>query len=278
MSIVKKVIKGIPARDGAGVSLTRVLGRDTLEDFDPFLMMDSFDSTEPDEYMNGFPEHPHRGIETLTYLVDGGFSHRDSLGNKGQITAGSAQWMTAGSGIMHEEMPIESERLLGLQLWINLPSEDKMTTPKYFDIKKEDFAYKEIEGGLVKVLSGELDGLVGVKPNHLQVDFYEIYLEKDSEYSISKIPSKNSFLFNIEGKVEVDSIVYEEKSALLLDDSEKVTVKAIDGPLRIIFVQGKKLKEPIAWAGPIVMNTTKEIQEAYKDLREGTFIKDKISL
>ena len=139
---VIKAVKGVAAVDGAGVSLTRVLGRGTIEDFDPILMLDSFDSTNPNDYLAGFPTHPHRGIETVTYLSTGRMDHKDSMGNEGSILDGDVQWMTAGSGIMHSEFPKESERMLGLQFWLNLPSTEKMTEPKYFDIKNEDIQTK----------------------------------------------------------------------------------------------------------------------------------------
>lgn len=276
MSAVKMVIKGMPARDGAGVNLVRVLGRSTVVDFDPFLMLDSFDSFNPDDYIRGFPMHPHRGIETLTYLVNGEIEHEDSLGNKGTIKDGSAQWMTAGSGIMHQEMPKEAERMLGIQIWINLPSNEKMTYPKYFDITESDISKDKFDFGILRVISGEMSGIKGVKPNHLEVDFYDIELLDKKSVEIPKDNKKNAFVFLLEGDVEIDGNKYTEKSALLLSDIEKLRIDAVYGNARILFLQGPKVKESIAWGGPIVMNTQKELQEAYKDLRENTFIKHEI--
>ena len=273
-SKVKQVIKGVDAQDGAGVKLVRVLGKDNVVDFDPFLLMDSFDSTNPEDYIKGFPMHPHRGIETLTYLIYGEMDHEDTLGNEGKILDGSAQWMTAGSGIEHQEMPQPSDKMLGIQLWINLPKEDKMTTPKYFDVLSDDIPYATIDQGTVRVLSGSAFGLTGVTPHHLPVDFYDVDLKEDKEITIPKIKGKNSFIFLISGDGKIFGDEYKEKSALLLDDSESVTIKAMNGNARVLFIQGPPLKEPIAWAGPIVMNTSKEIQQAYLDLRNGEFIKE----
>lgn len=273
-SKVKQVIKGVNAQDGAGVKLVRVLGKDNVVDFDPFLLMDSFDSTNPEDYIKGFPMHPHRGIETLTYLIYGEMDHKDTLGNEGKILDGSAQWMTAGSGIEHQEMPQPTEKILGIQLWINLPKEEKMTTPKYFDVLSQDIPSVELDEGTIKVLSGEAFGIKGVTPHHLPVDFYDIDLQEGKYITIPKLEGKNSFIFLIKGDGEIQGQEYKEKSALLLDDSGSVTIKAKNGNARILFIQGPPLNEPIAWAGPIVMNTSKEIQQAYLDLRNGEFIKD----
>lgn len=269
---VREVVRGVPARDGAGVHLTRVLGRDTVESFDPFLMLDSFDSRDPEDYIKGFPMHPHRGIETLTYLVKGEMEHRDSLGNSGVIRDGGAQWMTAGSGILHEEMPKAAERMLGIQLWINLPSGEKMAEPEYFDITEEMTGVAELENGSVRVVAGEFNGVTGVKPRHLQVTFLDIGLESGS-IEIPKKPGETSFLFLLEADVIVDGVNYQEKSALLLGDGDSIKLDASNGPVRALFIQGPPLREGIAWGGPIVMNTPKELQQAYLDLRNNEFIR-----
>lgn len=276
MGTVKMVVRGEPAIDGAGVKLIRVLGRNTVVDFDPFLMLDSFDSQDSDDYIRGFPMHPHRGIETLTYLVKGEIDHEDSLGNKGIIVDGSAQWMTAGSGIMHQEMPMPADRMLGIQLWINLPSGEKLTIPKYFDIEEADISKGEFEFGVLRVISGEIMGIKGLKPNHLEIDFYDIELFENKIIEVPKISGKNAFIFLLEGDVEIDGEKYFEKSALLLSDITSVKIKALNAKSRMLFIQGPPVKEPIAWGGPIVMNTQAELQEAYRDLRENTFIKHEI--
>lgn len=272
---IAEIVRGQAARDGAGVNLTRVLHTGTLESFDPFLMLDSFDSTDPADYLNGFPEHPHRGIETITYLAKGRIDHRDSLGNAGSIRDGDAQWMTAGSGILHEEMPQKAERMLGLQFWLNLPQKDKMTTPKYFDIHGEQVPEVKEDGALVRVIAGDYMGTQGAKPHHLQATFLELDLEADSELSFPSDPEETSFVFLLEGDAIIEGEQIAEKAAVLLKDGDTVTVRSTDKPARLIYAQAPPLKEPIAWGGPIVMNTKEEINRAFMDLRNNTFIKDR---
>ncbi len=273
MSKVLQAVRGTPAVDGAGVHLVRVLGHSNVIDFDPFLMLDSFDSTNPDDYTAGFPRHPHRGIETLTYLIHGQIDHRDSLGNKGSIRDGQAQWMTAGSGIEHEEMPQPVNRILGVQLWINLPRKDKMTTPKYFDVSEKAIGQKEIEGGVLRVLAGSYEGVEGAKGHHLPISFYDIDLKAGASFTIDRKQGENAFIFSILGQVTVGGETYAEKTALLLSPGDRITVTATDGPARFFYFQGPKLNEPIAWAGPVVMNTQAELQQAAQDIRQGTFVK-----
>lgn len=271
---ITRVVQGVPAVDGAGVRLNRVLGGSTIEDFDPFLMLDSFDSRDPQDYLRGFPTHPHRGIETITYLIQGSIAHEDSLGNKGLITSGASQWMTAGSGILHQEMPQESERLLGLQLWLNLPAAEKMTTPKYFDIEPEDIGLVQESVGTVRVISGEYKGVRGVTPHHIQASLLDVQLEEGQSIEIAVAENETVFVFLIEGDGMLDGEIFEEKTALLLGDGELVEVCALPGEkLRFILASAPKLGEPVAWGGPIVMNTREELNQAFSELRNGTFIK-----
>lgn len=271
---VKRIVQGKPAIDGAGVHLTRVLGTSTIEDFDPFLMLDSFDSRNPEDYIRGFPTHPHRGIETITYLVSGELAHQDSLGNKGLITSGACQWMTAGSGILHQEMPQEAERLLGLQLWLNLPAAEKMTNPKYFDIEPHDVGLVELNGGFVKVISGEYEGVRGVTPHHIQATVLDVKLDEGQSIEIPVKEGETVFVFLIEGAGMLDGEIFEEKTALLLGEGELVEVSALPGEvLRFFLASAPPLHEPVAWGGPIVMNTREELRLAFDELRAGTFIK-----
>lgn len=271
---VKHVVQGVPAVDGAGVHLTRVLGANTIEEFDPFLLLDSFDSRNPEDYLRGFPTHPHRGIETITYLVSGELAHQDSLGNKGLITSGACQWMTAGSGILHQEMPQEAERLLGLQLWLNLPAAEKMTNPKYFDIEPHDVGLVEQNGGFVKVISGEYEGVRGVTPHHIQATLLDVKLDEGQSIEIPVREDETVFVFLIEGAGMLDGEIFEEKTALLLDEGELVEVSALPGEvLRFFLASAPPLHEPVVWGGPIVMNTREELQLAFDELRAGTFIK-----
>lgn len=271
---VIRVVRGQSAVDGAGVRLVRVLERNTVEDFDPFLMLDSFDSTNPADYVKGFPQHPHRGIETITYLVHGEIIHRDSLGNKGVIADGGTQWMTAGSGILHEEMPQPSERMLGLQVWLNLPRKEKMTTPKYFDIRKEDTVEIDRDDYRLRIISGTWEGREGKKPHHLQATVMEFLLKEGRTLSIPAEIEQNSFIFLLEGDAVIAGERYAEKSAILFGEGDGVIVSASpERPLRFMFFQGPRLREPVAWGGPIVMNTPQELQQAFAELRTGNFIK-----
>ena len=271
---IARVVTGKPAVDGAGVKLTRVLGGETIEDFDPFLMLDSFDSTNPADYLRGFPTHPHRGIETITYLVDGELAHEDSLGNKGLIIPGASQWMTAGSGILHQEMPQEAERMLGLQLWLNLPAAEKMTEPKYFDIRPEDVGVAENSCATVRVISGSYEGVNGAKPHHIQATLLDVSLKEGQSIEIPVKEDETVFIFSLLGDTMVTGEIFQEKTALLLKDGNQVEVSALPGETaRFILASAPALHEPIAWGGPIVMNTREELQLAFDELRAGTFIK-----
>ena len=271
---VSRVVTGRPGRDGAGVNLTRVLATHTIADFDPFLMLDSFDSRNPDDYTKGFPMHPHRGIETITYLVEGQIDHQDSLGNKGVISDGSSQWMTAGSGILHQEMPQAQPRMLGFQLWLNLPAKDKMTEPKYFDIQPGNIPTVVEDGRVIRIISGEYAGIRGVKPHHIQATLMDISLEAGRSIDIPVPADETVFLFLLQNAALVDGQRYAEKSALLMTDGDTVTVTAPDeANCRFQLVAGQPLHEPVAWGGPIVMNTEAELDEAFRDLRYGRFIR-----
>ncbi|MDR2405638.1 MAG: pirin family protein [Deltaproteobacteria bacterium] len=272
---VKKSVTGHRTVDGAGVHLVRVLGVSTVQDFDPFLMLDSFDSTNPDDYIKGFPFHPHRGIETITYLIHGEMEHSDSLGNKGVIGNGESQWMTAGSGIMHQEMPVSSPRMLGVQIWLNLPKESKMTHPIYFDITKDMIPMVKTDFGEVRVISGKYENTEGVKPKNIQATLLDFNLESGKSVTIPTIPNENVFVFLIEGDAVINGDTYDEKSAVLFkNEGDAIEIHATKKkPLRFLFFEGKPLREPVAWGGPIVMNTDEELRQTFLELEEGTFIK-----
>lgn len=271
---IKKLVTGQRAIDGAGVHLVRVLGHDTVVDFDPFLMLDSFDSRNPADYIKGFPFHPHRGIETISYLVEGEMTHHDSLGNKGTIHSGESQWMTAGSGIMHQEMPQASKRMLGVQLWLNLPQSQKMTEPTYFDITKEMIGIKKTDEAVVHILAGEYDGVAGVNPPHIKATIYDIELQPGKSITLPTKIEDNVFVFLIEGNAVIDDKTVSEKTAVLFDEGDAITVSTeADNPLRFLICAAKPLHESIAWGGPIVMNTRDELNFAFKELDKGTFIK-----
>lgn len=273
---ITKMVKGYRTRDGAGVSLVRVLGKDTVEEFDPILMLDSFDSTNPEDYIKGFPMHPHRGIETISYLYKGKMIHRDTLGNEDAITSGEVQWMNSGSGIEHEEMIPESERLLGVQLWLNLPSSEKMSKPSYHRINFEDIKELDIEGGKLRLLAGQYGEHQGYKGEHLPFNYYDIHLDSGAVFENSTANDESIMLFTLVGDIEVAGEVVKEKTAAKLSDGDSVRIKSLTDGAQVLYISSKKLDEPVAWAGPIVMNTLKEIQQAYIDLRNGDFIKEKI--
>ena len=280
-----QTVRGQHAVDGAGVRLRRVLGYRTIRDFDPFLMLDGFDSEDPRDYIKGFPWHPHRGIETVTYLIRGEIDHGDSLGNKGIIGDLQCQWMTAGSGIIHQEMPVASERMLGCQLWVNLPAKDKMTRPAYRDIRKEDVEVVSEENATIRVLSGNYSDKKGaVRGDYVGVQYLDVDLAPGSTWSYSETPNDQTlFLYLIEGTLAEDESLtgYEEKACALLmtassgngNEFDEVRVKAGPAGARFLLIAGKPLKEPVAWGGPIVMNTQEELNLAFSELQEKTFIK-----
>jgi hypothetical protein len=272
--LIRQKVQGNAAIDGAGVHLVRVLGHDTLYDFDPFLMLDSFDSYNPDDYIKGFPTHPHRGIETITYLVEGEIRHEDSLGNKGKIQSGQSQWMTAGSGILHQEMPQATPRILGLQFWLNLPQKEKMTEPKYFDIAGDMIGVAQEEGAVIRVIAGRYKDVYGAKAPHINTTLYDVSLNRGCAIHIPVKEDETAFVFLLEGDGIVAGEEISAKTAVLLSDGDFITVSSMENKdLRFIFAMAKPLNEPISWGGPIVMNTKEELQKAFQELHEGTFIK-----
>jgi redox-sensitive bicupin YhaK (pirin superfamily) len=273
---IQKTVRGQRAVDGAGVRLVRVLGNADVYDFDPFLMLDSFDSTNPSDYTAGFPWHPHRGIETITYLISGRIEHMDSLGNKGVIASGESQWMTAGSGILHQEMPQAADRMLGFQLWLNLPRKEKMAEPAYLSITPKDIPVVTNGKSTIRVLSGSYGDESGVLPRHIPASIFDVSLPRGETLTLPTKPEENVFVFLIEGDAIVNATLIPEKTAVLFSGGDSISFSAAaERDLRIIFFSGKALHEPIAWGGPIVMNTREELDQAFDELRRGTFIQTK---
>lgn len=274
---IKKIVTGKSATDGAGVKLVRVFGYYDTEDFDPFLMLDAFDSTNSSDYVKGFPWHPHRGIETVTYLINGDIEHGDSLGNKGSILDGGCQWMTAGSGIIHQEMPKPSDRMLGVQLWLNLAAKDKMVPPKYRDIRKQNIPVIEKGDYKVHVIAGTYDEIPGaMQGDYVKPTFFDVEVNPDCEWSCNTEEDSNLFIYIIQGDGCFDTQgedFISEKHAVLFNEGKNFWVKASEKGIRFLLLAGKPLKEPIAWGGPIVMNTEEELDQAFKELDEGSFIK-----
>ncbi len=274
---IKQQVKGFETQDGAGVKLVRVLGHSTMEEFDPILMLDSFDSTNPEDYTAGFPMHPHRGIETISYVSQGQMKHRDSLGNEDTVTNGEVQWMTAGSGILHEEILPTSNRMLGVQLWLNLPAKDKMVPPAYHNIKNSQIEEIQLEGGILRLLAGTYKDKKGFIGSYLPLDYYDIQLNPNASAIIDTNKDNSVMMFTLVGDVSIGGELVKEKTAVKLTQGDFVTIKNSDSNAQVLFISSTAVKEPIAWGGPIVMNTREELQQAFVDLDEGTFLQEKIS-
>jgi redox-sensitive bicupin YhaK (pirin superfamily) len=281
---IRNVWHSQPTVEGAGVHLRRAigLGSQDVNLFDPFLLLDDFRSENPDDYRRGFPWHPHRGMETITYVLDGDVEHADSLGHRGRISAGDLQWMTAGSGILHQEMPQGDAkgRMAGFQLWANLPSSQKMTSPRYRDVTNADIPIVKIDGGAtVRVISGEVGGARG--PVHdiaTHPEYLDVSLAPASSFE-HRVPEGHTvFAYGFEGDAHVggpEAPALGDGSLILFDAGTRVVIGTRSRPARLLLVSGAPLREPIAWRGPIVMNTEKELEAAFRELRGGTFIKSR---
>ena len=277
-----QIIKPQPVMEGAGVKLKRSIATGTLDNLDPFLLFDHFGSKDPDDYIKGFPMHPHRGIETVTYMIQGKVNHKDSIGNSGSIRSGDVQWMTAGGGIMHEEMPQPDEvEMIGFQLWVNLPAKLKMTKPRYQNIESEQIPEIKREDGVkILVIAGEVDGIRGpVSQIFANPTYIDVTIPSNGSFShaIEKGHTAFAYIFEGVGKLGVDEQKQAESatapSLVVLDDGDRFTAYTEDQAARFLLVSGKPLHEPIARYGPFVMNTQAEIQQALEDLRKGTFVK-----
>jgi quercetin 2,3-dioxygenase len=275
---VHKVFSGRPTEEGAGVLLHRVFGHSELPQFDPFLMMDDFGSADPDDYMAGFPWHPHRGIETVTYMLHGSVAHGDSLGNSGVIRDGQIQWMTAGGGIIHQEMPErQADYLRGLQLWVNLPAREKMRTPRYQDIAAEAIPVVRTKAGAeVRVIAGRYGSAQGpVKDLIIDPGYLDVRVPAGKRFEHEVPAAHTAFAYVTEGGGDFGGA----KGTLtgghlgLFEHGPAVSATAGKDGLRFVLVHGRPLGEPIAWGGPIVMNTQAELDQAFREYRDGTFIK-----
>ncbi|MFW9793521.1 MAG: pirin family protein [Candidatus Thorarchaeota archaeon] len=276
---IKTVIKSKPTMEGAGVRLKRVFGYHETELMDPFLLLDHFGSDNPEDYMKGFPWHPHRGIETITYMIEGRVEHEDSMGNKGAIGSGDIQWMSAGSGIIHQEMPQRSEgMMMGFQLWANLPSSSKMMHPRYQDVKESQIPVVETEtGAKVRIICGKLNGTCGPVTEIVTDPAYmDVTVPAGKEFIHSVQKGHTVFAYVFEGKGYFDENkerLIESDHLVLFGDGDQIVAKADSNQLRFLLVSGMPIGEPIAWYGPIVMNNREELDLAFREYREGTFIK-----
>lgn len=269
-----------PTIEGAGVHLHRAIGFHTPERHDPFLLFDDFRSDTPELFLKGFPWHPHRGIETITYVLKGDVEHGDSLGNKGVISGGDVQWMTAGSGIVHQEMPKGDVNgsMHGFQLWLNLPADQKMCAPKYRDIARTEIPEILASDGVsIKVICGEVSGVKGpVTGIATDPGYLDITLQPSMRYTHPTKSGYTVMAYVIAGKGDFGQDIAEEfgnKTYLLFGDGDEISVQAGETGLRFLFFSGKPLGEPIAWQGPIVMNTKEELRQAFQEYQQGTFLR-----
>lgn len=293
---VKKLIKAKPTIEGAGVHLRRAFGFGSTSDTDPFLLLDDFRNDNPDEYLAGFPWHPHRGIETITYVLAGTVQHGDSMGNSGEIAAGDVQWMTAGRGIIHQEMPKGDVqgRMHGFQLWANLPSSLKMTAPHYQEVKSAQIPeVVEDDGTRVRVVCGTFWGATGPVDGIAAEPIYlDVYVPPGVRRSLPMDTRRNAFAYVFEGAasfcnasepfaVPTEGVGWldtsppseaDNRSLILFDAGDEITLETRDEGVRFLLVSGKPLKEPVAWYGPIVMNTNEQLRQAFEELENGTFL------
>ena len=276
------VLEAVPTLEGAGVALKRAFGNRHTQILDPFLMMDDFGSEDPEDYIKGFPWHPHRGIETITYVIDGKVKHEDSLGNGGVIKRDEVQWMTAGSGIIHQEMPELPDKnengLWGFQLWANLPKSSKMIDPRYRDIRSTDIPNVTLDNGtLIKIISGEYNGIQGpVKDVVINPQYMDISIPKETTFTLQVPENYTAFNYVMEGSANFgkeEKNIGSENLVVYKPGENHITFRTEDESVRFLFISGKPLHEPIAWYGPIVMNTQDEIYTAIDEFNTGNFLK-----
>lgn len=277
---IARILKSKPTIEGAGVRLKRAFGHSEAPVLDPFLLLDDFHSDNPEDYLAGFPWHPHRGIETVTYILKGMVEHGDSIGNRGLIQPGDVQWMTSGSGIIHQEMPKGTQGIWGFQLWVNLPSSHKMMDPRYRGISKDQIPEVHPEHGVTtKVISGEVDGIRGpVEDLVVDIEYLDISMDPDTVLEHPVKRGYKSFAYVIEGNGYFDpenETLISVEHVVIFGDGDRVAIKAGAGCLRYLLLAGEPIGEPVAWYGPIVMNTHEELELAFKEFREGTFIKER---
>ena len=277
---IQRTFQGVPTMEGAGVRLKRVFGHREAPLFDPFLLFDDFSADRPQDFIKGFPWHPHRGIETITYVLTGDVEHGDSLGNQGVISSGDVQWMTAGSGIIHQEMPKGDSqgRMAGFQLWANLPASEKMMPPRYRDIKAGDIPEIQRDNGVViRIICGTMDGVQGPAGDIVTDPAYmDITIPTDTTHvqEVQKGHTAFSYIIQGQGRFDTASEKNIKKGELVLfADGDQIRVTASNEPLRFLLASGRPLKETVAWRGPIVMNTEEELKIAFEEYKNGTFIK-----
>jgi len=274
---VEKIIVPIAASDGAGVKLKRSIGTHLIDYHDPFLMLDEFGSENKDDYIGGFPPHPHRGIETVTYMLSGEFEHEDSTGAKGKMSSGDVQWMKTGGGIIHSEMPAMTEgKLHGFQLWVNMPAKYKMNKPEYIYIDAEQMEVHKDDDKNIKVIAGKFENTEGpVKGHNIEPIYFDVEIEKDKEFIFDLPPAHNSLIYLIDGEIKVGEQSHDQaknSTLIILSKGKNLKVSSLT-KAKFLLISGKPIGEPIARGGPFVMNTKEEILKAVQDYHNGTFVK-----
>ncbi len=274
---VKQLIQAMPVTEGAGVTVYRTIGTPSLRSLDPFLMLDNFGSDDPDEYIAGFPDHPHRGFITLTYMLNGHMLHQDSMGNRGDLRSGGAQWMKAASGVIHSEMPQQSEGLMrGFQLWINLPAAEKMSDPAYQEFTPEAIPLVEAEGQRVRLLSGTYGGKQGpIDDPHTHVQYLDVTLEPNRRFEHKLKTDMTAFIYVFEGDATLAGTTLPQHSLAVLSPGEELEITAGKQGARFILVAGNPLKEPVVQYGPFVMTTRQQIEQAFADYRDNQLVQKK---
>jgi len=277
---VQQVHKAYEVSEGAGVTVFRTIGTPAVRNLDPFLMLDFFCSDDPDDYIAGFPDHPHRGFVTFTYMIDGHMQHRDSMGNEGDLRSGGAQWMKAASGVIHSEMPKQSNGLMrGFQLWINLPAREKMSAPGYQEFSPEAIPEVEQDGIKVRVLMGQYQGVAApIKDDTTQVHYLDVSLAAQQTFEHSLPAELRGFIYMLEGSAQVGDDSVAENRFAILGDGESLRVTTTDRSARFIVVAGRPIGEPVVQYGPFVMNSEEEIHQAMRDYRDGKLVQQKAAV
>ena len=274
---VEKIIKPLAASDGAGVKLKRSIGTHLIDYHDPFLMLDEFGSEDKDDYIGGFPAHPHRGIETVTYMLSGEFEHEDSTGAKGRMSPGDVQWMKTGSGIIHSEMPAMPDgKLHGFQLWVNMPAKFKMNKPEYIYINSKEMSIHKDEDKIIKVIAGNFNNAEGPVKNHnIEPIYFDIEIQNQKEFVFDLPATHNSLIYLVEGEINVGKKNHDkvkDSTLIILQKAKRLKVSS-STQAKFLLISGKPIGEPIARGGPFVMNTKAEVLQAVQDYHNGTFVK-----
>ncbi len=277
---IRQRVPALEVTEGAGVTVHRSIGTPALRNLDPFLMLDHFGSDNPDEYIAGFPEHPHRGFITFTYMLDGHMEHRDSMGNQGDLQAGGAQWMKAASGVIHSEMPKQADGLMrGFQLWINLPAREKMSDPAYQEFSAAAIPERTLEGTRVRVLAGEFDGVRGViEDAATEVLYLDVALASGARFELPLADERNAFVYVFEGSATLGGDVLPQHTLAVLGRGERFAIEAGGEGARFILVAGRPIGEPVVQYGPFVMNRREEIEQAFADYRDGKLVRTRAAM